>query len=1180
MLCSKAQAARESNDATPLNRGDANHFTNAGAVQITFMSVEPFRGTARIPPCRGAMRARSARWIGELMRVLDTGLGTYRSGWDARGLLALLMAMVVTLAVAAVGSGVPGLATSAQSLLGSAAQITDAFGRLPMSFVENRGQADDRARYVAQGAGYTFFFTPSEVVLSLVGGSGAAGEAVAAGPSADGVALSLRFLDANPGVLVEGAERLPGQVNYVRGSNAAGWQTGVPPYASVVYRELWPGIDAVLRGDGGQLKYEFRVAPGASPADIRLAYAGANGLRLDGDGALVVQTAVGPLRDAAPVSYQHIDGKRVPVDSRYQLGAAGGYGFALGAYRADQPLVIDPGLEYSTFVGGSSHEQVHGVAVDGDGNAIVVGLTQSDDFPTTLGAVDRTFNGGVMDVFVTKFNATGSGLVYSTYMGGTPARLRRGSETPFETARAVAVDAAGNAYVTGQTTSPKFPTTSGAFQTRLNATPNVANDAFVTKLSPTGSLVYSTFLGGGGFEDGRDIAVDSSGNAYVVGETGSDNFPTTGSAFQGSRAGNRDGFVTKLNATGSGLLYSTYLGGSLELDRGDAVAVDSSGAMYVAGSTRSTDFPTTAGSFQPVHSGGEFAELFEVFVTKLTPAGALSYSTFLGTSRRDFASDLAVDSSGNAYATGTAGLSSEFPTTAGVYDTAGTSGSRAFVTKLDAAGSGLVYSTFFPVTKIALNANGSAWLAGGRSGDAYLAKLDAAGSAIEDEASIGGSQGDGATAVATGPSDSVFIAGNTMSADFPTTEGAFDRTWAGDPSLFWGDGFVAKFAPDGAPPPPPPPPPAELDSLTLDPTSVSPGSTSTGTVSLTGAAPSGWAEVSLFSSSPSTASVPSSVTVPEGATSATFTVSTSSGVSDTSVSLTARYDGQDRVAELTITGPAEVAVSSLALSPNPVAGGSPSTGMVTLAASAPSGGAVVDLTSSNTAVATVPPSVSVPAGDTSATFTASTSASEFDQSSAISAAHGGETRTVILQVTASGGSASLSSLSLSPTSVTSGDPSAGTVTLTAAAPSGGASVALSSSNTSAATVPASVTVPAGSTSATFTVSTGSVNSDASSTISATYGGTTRSATLTVTAPSSTDTVTISRAEYTSSKRELRVEASSSSSGAALRVYVTSTDQLIGTLSGGKGEFSWPSNPENITVRSSLGGSASRNVTLK
>ena len=322
-----------------------------------------------------------------------------------------------------------------------------------------------------------------------------------------------------------------------------------------------------------------------------------NGLRLEGDGALVVQTPVGPLRDAAPVSYQDIDGTRVPVDSSYELGAAGEYGFVVGAYRPDQPLVIDPGLEYSTFIGGSSHEQVHGLAVDGNGNAIVVGMTQSSDFPTTPGAIDSTFNGGVMDVFVTKFNAAGSGLVYSTYMGGTPARLRRGSETPFETARAVAVDAAGNAYVTGLMDENGFPTTPGAFQTAKAG----GHEGFVTKLNATGSaLIYSTYLGGREYDTTSAIAVDANGNAYVTGGTSSPDFPTTAGAFRTVIGGGRcadptypcpDVFVTKLNPAGTGLVYSTAgIGGS-------GIALDADGNAYLTGTAFYPDPPTTPGAF-------------------------------------------------------------------------------------------------------------------------------------------------------------------------------------------------------------------------------------------------------------------------------------------------------------------------------------------------------------------------------------------------------------------------------------------------------------------------------------------------------------------------------------------------------------------------------------------------------
>jgi uncharacterized protein YfaP (DUF2135 family) len=1055
---------------------------------------------------------------------------------DGRNTLASMLSLVLALALAAAAGVLPGLTARPGGLsAGTSGSLQDAFASLPLTFVENQGQADSRAAYYAHGPGYAFHFTPDEVAILLNRGSAAAhrGE----GGRADAVALSLRFLGANPDVVPEGAEPAPGVVNVFRGNDPDGWRTGVPTYAAVRYPDLWPGIDLLLRGDAGELKYEFHVAAGARPDDIRLAYAGANGLGLDHEGGLLIDTPVGELRDSPPIAYQDIGRARIPVDTHYRLsdgGADGEYGFAVGSgYRPDRPLVIDPALDYSTFLGGSSHEQAHDVAVDADGNAIVVGLTQSDDFPTTPGAVDETFNGGVMDVFVTKFNADGSGLVYSTYMGGTPAPLRRGSETPFETARAVAVDASGNAYVTGQTTSPQFPTTSGAFQPTLNATDNVANDAFVSKLSPTGSLVYSTFLGGGGFEDGRDIAVDSSGNAYVVGETGSDDFPTTSGALQASYAGGRDGFLTKLNANGSGLLYSTYLGGASELDRGDGVAVDGSGNAYIAGSTRSIDFPTTPGSFQPEHSGGGFADLFEVFVAKVDPtvagASGLVYSTFLGTSRLDVANDIAVDSAGNAYVTGSTALSSEFPTTPGAYDTAGTSGSKGFVTKLNPSGSDLVYSTFFRVTNIVLDADGSAWLAGGtgagaettedafareNSGgsDAYLALLNAAGSAIEFGTYLGGTSGEGATGVALGPNGQVVIAGNTMSPDFPTTEGAFDRTWAGDPLIFWGDAFVAKFAPDGDGDTSTPPPPS---STTTDFSGrIDKNQTITHNLAIDGTGPVdmtlNWDE--------SRARLSLRVRDPAGEV-VFFDNSTArpkTGSFEATVTGTYRFEvinSIDRRANYTLSvthptgsGSSEpsAALSLLSLSPTSVTGGESSTGMVALTAAAPSGGASVLLSSSNTSAATVPSSVTVPAGQTSATFTVSTSSVSANTSSTISATYGGATRTAALEVTAAQGP-ELSTLTLSPNPVAGGSSSTGTVTLTAAAPSGGAEVSLVSSNTFVATVPASVNVPGGSTSATFTASTSAGDFDQSSSISASHGGVTRTVILSVTAATGGDT---------------------------------------------------------------------------
>jgi Beta-propeller repeat len=650
-------------------------------------------------------------------------------------------------------------------------------------------------------------------------------------PKSRGFALAWRFLGANPRVVLSGEERAPGKVNYLRGRDPAGWRTGLSRYGQVVYRELWPGVDLVLRGRPGELKYEFRVRPGARVGDIRLAYRGARSLTMDAAGALRIETPFGPLQDSAPVSYQEIDGVRVSVDSRYVLagrGAKGSYGFAVGAgYDPDHELIIDPGLDYSTFLGGSSHDPAAAVAVDAFGNAFVTGFTQSPNFPTTTGAFDRTgAAGNSLDAFVTKLNATGAALVYSTFLGGSN----------FEWGRGIAIDAAGSAYVTGQTKSANFPTTGSAFDRTFNvdSCPRCGidqYDAFVTKLNPSGSgLVYSTFLGGVGLDDSVAIALDGARNAYVTGIMASRNFPTTAGAFDTTANGEADGFVTKLNATGSALVYSTLLGGA-DNESPVGVAVDAAGNAYVGGGTRSAGFPTTPGAFDTTHNGGAFDELFDAFVTKLNPSGsALVFSTFLGGANSDFADDFAIDGAGDSYVTGGT-LSANFPTTPGVFDSSFDDGSEGFVAKLSATGSGLVYSTFLGeagAAAVVPDADGNAWLAGGTSSpnafttpdafdtqfsggpsDAYVAQLNPTGSALLYATFLGGTDSESAADVALDPAGNVYVTGQTMSADFPTTAGAFDRVFNGDPFIFWGDAFVTKFAlVGGAPPPPPPPVPA------------------------------------------------------------------------------------------------------------------------------------------------------------------------------------------------------------------------------------------------------------------------------------------------------------------------------------------------------------------------------------
>jgi hypothetical protein len=354
-----------------------------------------------------------------------------------------------------------------------------------------------------------------------------------------------------------------------------------------------------VRGEGGKLKYEFHLKPGSSVEDVRLAYRGAEGLSVGAGGELLVRTSLGVLKDAAPVSYQRIGGERVPVESRYKLlKGDGGYGFWVGAHDPRYPLVIDPGLDYSTFLGGTSGDEGEGMAVR-EGRAYVTGRTSSTNFPTTPGAFDRTFSGG--DAFVTKLNASGSALVYSTFLGGTN----------FDQGFDITVDRRGSAYVTGSTFSANYPTTRGAF----DRTSNGNLDAFVTKLNATGSaLVYSTFLGGTGDEQGLGIAVRF-GRSYVTGETFTADFPTTPNAFDTTLDGGFDAFVTKLNASGSALVYSTFLGGT-GTDQGTAIAVDGTGRAYVTGGTGSTDFPTTPGAFDTTFNGGNS----DAFVTKL-PTG-------------------------------------------------------------------------------------------------------------------------------------------------------------------------------------------------------------------------------------------------------------------------------------------------------------------------------------------------------------------------------------------------------------------------------------------------------------------------------------------------------------------------------------------------------------------------------
>ena len=826
---------------------------------------------------------------------------------------------------------------------------------------------------------------------------------------------------------------------------------------------------------------------------------------------------MGVLRDSPPVAYQTIAGARVPVESRYVLQAEKArYGFAVGSYRADQELVIDPGVQYATFLGGASHELATGIAADAAGNAYVVGTTQSPDFPTRPGSFRRTgATSNFSDVFVTKLNAAGTALVYSTFIGGSN----------FDFGRRIATDAAGNAYVTGQTKSSNFPTTGGAF----DRTFNIANcprcgidqyDTFVTKLNAAGSaLVYSTFLGGTDIDDARGIAVDGGGNAYVIGETTSRDFPTTAGGFDRIHNGAYDVFVARFNAAGSALVYSTFLGG-VQVDDGERIAVDAGGNAYAMGFTSSADFPTTAGAFDTTANGA-----FDVFVTKLNPAGsALLYSTYLGGAGFDSGGGLTVDAAGSAYVAGGTG-STDFPTTPGAFDTV-PDGSDAFVTKLNPTGSALVYSAVFGGTAsegangIALDAAGHAWVTGVTSSadfpvtagaadssfngtaDAFVSELNANGSALLYSTYLGGTQSESGNDVALDPGGDVYVTGHTYSMDFPATTGAFDTIFNGDTSIFWGDAFVTKIAMDAdssTPPAPPAIPPAPGLQTPFN------GESATQPVGFD------WSDVpsavsytlQVDDSSAFSAPLVRNLTV-------TASWYVASGLATTQHFWRVRGVNSAGVAGAWSAvrsftpqaAPDPPMLSTMDTNPSTVVGGNGSSGTVVLSVGALEGGALISLSSSNPAVARVPAQTTAPANSFTAVFAIATSPVAASTTVTITAAYNGTTRTATLTVTPSAPeppSATLQGVSLTPASVAGGSNAQGTVTLSSGAPQPGGVVSLSSNNPGAG-VPASVTVLPGATSATFTTSTTAVSVSTPVTISATYNGTTRTASLTVSPP--------------------------------------------------------------------------------
>jgi hypothetical protein len=683
-----------------------------------------------------------------------------------RSLFSFVEATVTMVTLAVAGAGDASAEDGARSLNRSipdwAAKAAPAvqWANIPLSFEPNTGQAAAEVRYLARASSYTLYLTSGETVLA----------------GKNQRPFRMKFRDARLSARILGEGLQASTSNYFIGNDPSRWRTSVPNYERVRYAGVYPGIDLVYYGNGGNLEYDWILSAGANPRKIRLIFDGDDDLRIDKQGDLVITIGKTEYRHRKPVVYQEITGKRIQVAGIWTLEGKTA-SFRIGPYDHGQALVIDPALIYSTYLGGNGLDFAWAIAVDKAGNTYVTGNAGTTDFPTT-NPLQSSLRGAT-DVFVTKINAHGSGKVYSTYLGGGGPDEGKG----------IAVDTQGNVYVTGNAGSFDFPM-QGAIQDKWGG----SGDAFLTKLNRTGSaLVYSTYLGGNAIDYATAIALDPTGNAYIVGVTFSTNFPTV-NPFQATKGAQQDAFVAKINPGGTAWVYATYLGGNA-VDEGYAIAADATGNAYVTGYTGSSNFPLQS----PIRSSTRSS--VDAFVTKLNPAGsALVYSTYLGGSSTDYGTAIAVDSSGSAYVTGIVG-STDFPL-ANAMQLKLAGGDDVFVSKFDPSGSALVYSTYLgggsvdDAYALAIDQDGNAWVTGRTNSsdfpltkplqntrfafDMFVTELNAAGSARLFSTFLGGTGSESGRGIAVDSLGNVHIAGETTSANFPVVN-AIQNTNGGGP---------------------------------------------------------------------------------------------------------------------------------------------------------------------------------------------------------------------------------------------------------------------------------------------------------------------------------------------------------------------------------------------------------------
>ncbi len=620
----------------------------------------------------------------------------------------------------------------------------DAYAKLPLSFEENKGQTGSQVKYFTRGPGFILYMTGKEMVLT--------------GQDPSRGAFRMKLEGANPNAKMEPLDKLPGVSNYFIGNDPSQWRTHVANYGKVAVRGVYPGIDLIVYGNQRQLEYDLAVAPGADPTRIRVKFDGAESVQPQSNGDLAIHVGGAEILQRKPVIYQMIGGERRLVDGHFAMRGPNQVAFEVAQYDARKPLVIDPSVLVSTYLGGSATDQANGIATNSTG-IYITGNTISANFPNT-NAFHPDRNGTAQDAFVTKLNSAGTAIVYSTYLGGTNTDSGQG----------IAVDELGAAYVVGSTSSANFP---------LSVTVQVLyagnSDAFITKVSPAGdTLPYSTYLGGIGQDKGTGIAIDSKHKAYITGST-TGSFPLASPMQATFGGGTSDGFVAAIDDKGSTLLYSTYIGG-VGNDFSNAIAADANGNVFITGSTTG-NFPAL-NAFQPGFGGGAS----DAFVAKLTAAGSLSYSTNLGGLGTDSGQGIAIDSNGSAYVTGS--TSGSFPQS-GAIQTYGGGTSDAFITQF-APNGGLTFSTYLGGAGadrgngIAVDINGSIYLTGSTTSvnfpvvnalqtsaaGAFVAKLNGASHAYVYASYFGGGQTDSGTSIASDDSGQAYVAGYTTGGLF------------------------------------------------------------------------------------------------------------------------------------------------------------------------------------------------------------------------------------------------------------------------------------------------------------------------------------------------------------------------------------------------------------------------------